>query len=175
MFINAEKDLQTHVHNPKITRIKNQNPRIRDLCFQEEVETQYLQCCRQPTNSNKWVTFARTEHKCGSRSRTCEARMDALRSSRKENTIWETVLCKLWQIRVSEVAFTWCIGSWRCHAVWRIQLSNFKNHDRYCKKGNYETALPWKSDHSPLSSNKQLTKARFLATTKRLEKTGKLE
>ena len=26
--INAEKDILTHVQNPKITRIKNQNPRI---------------------------------------------------------------------------------------------------------------------------------------------------
>ena len=40
--INAKKDVLTHVQNPKITRIKNQNPRIRGLRFQEEGETQGL-------------------------------------------------------------------------------------------------------------------------------------
>ena len=40
--INAEKDVLTHVPNPKITKIKNQNPRIRRLRFQEEGETQDL-------------------------------------------------------------------------------------------------------------------------------------
>ena len=40
--INAEKDILTHVQNPKITRIKNRNPRIRGLRFQEEGETQDL-------------------------------------------------------------------------------------------------------------------------------------
>ena len=40
--INAEKDVLTHVQNPKITRIKNQNPRIKGLRFQEEGETQDL-------------------------------------------------------------------------------------------------------------------------------------
>ena len=51
----------------------------------------------------------------------------------------------------------------------------FKDHIKYCKKGYYETALPLKLDHSPLPSNKQLKKARLLATTKRLEKMDKLE
>ena len=50
-----------------------------------------------------------------------------------------------------------------------------KDHIKYCKKGYYETALPWKPNHSPLPSNKQLTKARLLASTKRLEKMWKLE
>ena len=40
--INAENDVLTHVPNPKITKIKNQNPRIRRLRFQEEGETQDL-------------------------------------------------------------------------------------------------------------------------------------
>ena len=40
--INAENDVLTHVPNPKITKIKNQNPRIRPLRFQEEGETQDL-------------------------------------------------------------------------------------------------------------------------------------
>ena len=40
--INAEKDVLTHVPNPEITKIKNQNPRIRRLRFQEEGETQDL-------------------------------------------------------------------------------------------------------------------------------------
>ena len=40
--VNAENDVLTHVPNPKITKIKNQNPRIRPLRFQEEGETQDL-------------------------------------------------------------------------------------------------------------------------------------
>ena len=40
--INAEQDVLTHVQNPKITKIKNQNLRIRGLHFQEEGETQDL-------------------------------------------------------------------------------------------------------------------------------------
>ena len=40
--INAEKNVLTHVQNPKITRVKNQNPRIRGLRFLEESETQDL-------------------------------------------------------------------------------------------------------------------------------------
>ena len=35
----------------------------------------------------------------------------------------------------------------------------FKDHIKYCEKGYYETALPWKPDHPPLPCNKQLTKA----------------
>ena len=50
-----------------------------------------------------------------------------------------------------------------------------KDHIKYCEKGYYETALPWKPNHSPLPSNKQLTKARLLACTKSLEKMRKLE
>ena len=61
-----------------------------------------------------------------------------------------------------------------------MQLEEFnyqilKDHIKFCEKGYYETALPWKPNHSPLPSNKQLTKARLLASTKRLEKMGKLE
>ena len=51
----------------------------------------------------------------------------------------------------------------------------FNDHIKYCQKGYYETVLPWKPDHSPLPSNKQLTMALLLATTKRLEKMEKLE
>ena len=51
----------------------------------------------------------------------------------------------------------------------------FNDHIKYCEKGYYETVLPWKPDHSPLPSNKQLTTALLLATTKRLEKIEKLE
>ena len=56
--INAEKNILTHIQNPKITRIKSQNPRIRGLRFMEEGETQDLLshhawCCRLPTYSNK--------------------------------------------------------------------------------------------------------------------------
>ena len=40
--INTENNVLTHVQNPKITKIKNQNPRIRGLCFLEERETQDL-------------------------------------------------------------------------------------------------------------------------------------
>ena len=48
----------------------------------------------------------------------------------------------------------------------------FKDHIKYCEKRYYETALPWKPDHSPLPSNKQLTKTLLFATTKRLKKRG---
>ena len=51
----------------------------------------------------------------------------------------------------------------------------FNDHIKYCEKGYSKTVLPWKPDHSPLPSNKQLTTALFLATTKRLEKIEKLE
>ena len=37
--VNTEKDVLTHFQNPKITRIKNQNPRIKGLRLQEEGET----------------------------------------------------------------------------------------------------------------------------------------
>ena len=40
--VNAEKNVLTHTQNPKITRINNQNPRIRGLRFLEEGETQDL-------------------------------------------------------------------------------------------------------------------------------------
>ena len=40
--INAEKNVLTHIKNTKITSIKNQNPRIRGLCFLEEGESQDL-------------------------------------------------------------------------------------------------------------------------------------
>ena len=37
--VNTEKDVLTHLQNPKITRIKNRNPRIKGLRLQEEGET----------------------------------------------------------------------------------------------------------------------------------------
>ena len=40
--INAEKNVLTHAQNPKITRIKNQNRRIRVFRFLKEAETQDL-------------------------------------------------------------------------------------------------------------------------------------
>ena len=51
----------------------------------------------------------------------------------------------------------------------------FKDLSKHCKKGYCETAPPWKPGHSSLHSNKQLSKARLLATTKRLGKLGKLQ
>ena len=58
--INAEKSILTHVQNPNITRIKNQNPKIRGLRFPEEVgntrftsRSHHVWCCRLPTNLNK--------------------------------------------------------------------------------------------------------------------------
>ena len=41
--------------------------------------------------------------------------------------------------------------------------------------GYYETKLPWKEDHVPLPANKSLSAARLSSTTRKLEKTGKLE
>ena len=41
-FINTEKNVLIHVQNQKITRIKNQNARIRGLHFLEEDKTQDL-------------------------------------------------------------------------------------------------------------------------------------
>ena len=51
----------------------------------------------------------------------------------------------------------------------------FKDHIKYCKKGYFETVLPWILYYSPLPSKRQLNKARLFATTKRLEKMGELE
>ena len=51
----------------------------------------------------------------------------------------------------------------------------FKDLIKHCKKGYCETGPPWKPGHSSLHSNKQLSKARLLATTKRLGKLGKLQ
>ena len=63
--INAEKDVLTHVPNPKITKIKNQNPRIRRLRFQEEGETQDLLPAHimlgvsdyQEVRTNEWLVL----------------------------------------------------------------------------------------------------------------------
>lgn len=41
--------------------------------------------------------------------------------------------------------------------------------------GYYETKLPWKEDHVPLPANKNLSAARLVSTTRKLEKTGRLE
>ena len=43
------------------------------------------------------------------------------------------------------------------------------------ESGRFETRLPWKDDHVPLPTHKNLCKSRLLSTTRKLERMGRLE
>ena len=51
---------------------------------------------------------------------------------------------------------------------------DFTERIRKTEGGYYETRLPWKLDHLPLLSNKELATARLHSTTRRFEWVGKL-
>ena len=52
---------------------------------------------------------------------------------------------------------------------------SFKENLKCLDDGSYSTRLPWKSDHCPLPTNKNLALARLHSTTMKLEKLKKLE
>ena len=52
---------------------------------------------------------------------------------------------------------------------------DFSENLKQTENGSYVTRLPWKVDHPVLPENRDLAEARLRATTKRLEKIGKLE
>ena len=52
---------------------------------------------------------------------------------------------------------------------------SFKESLKYLDEGSYSTRLPWKSDHCPLPTTKNLVLARLHSTTRKLENLKKLE
>ena len=50
---------------------------------------------------------------------------------------------------------------------------SFKENLKCLDDGSYSTRLPWKSDHCPLPTNKNLALARLHSTTRKLEKLKK--
>ena len=52
---------------------------------------------------------------------------------------------------------------------------DFMNQLQRLEDGTYSTRLPWKLDHTPLPSNKDLTMSRLKSTTRKLEKMQRLE
>ena len=180
--INAEKNVLTHVQNPKITRIKNQNPRIRGLHFVEEGEThnllpihimlgvvdyQRIQINDSPviglnTNEDPVAEFMKLGWTlCGGVTRKTQFEKHYFVNDERSEF---QKLCSLDVLGLEDVM-----------QPEEFNHQTFRDHIKYCERGYCETALPWKPDHPPLLCNKQLTKARLLATTKRLEKMGKLE
>ena len=180
--INTENNVLTHVQNPKITKIKNQNPRIRGLCFLEERETQDLLFIHimlgiadyqriqtnEPlvlgmnTNMDPVAEFTKLGWTlCGGVTRKIQFEKQYFVNDEKSEF---QKLCSLDVLGLEDVI-----------QPEEFSHPTFKDHIKYCEKGYYETVLPWKLDHSPFPSNKQLTKAQLLATTNRLEKIGKLD
>ena len=51
----------------------------------------------------------------------------------------------------------------------------FVNQLQQLEDGTYSTRLPWKLDHAPLPSNKELTMGRLKSTPRKLEKMQRLE
>ena len=51
----------------------------------------------------------------------------------------------------------------------------FKDHLQRLDDGTYSTRSPWKPDHPPLLSNKQLTIGRLRSTTQKLERMQRLK
>ena len=128
--INTEKNVLTHVQNQKVIIIKNQNPRIRGLRFLEEGKTQDLLPVQTMLSVANYQRIRTNELPVLGLNTNINpvAEFTKLRwmlcgGNHKENTIWETVICKWWKVRVSEVVFIWCTRSRRCQATWRIQPS----------------------------------------------------
>ena len=59
--------------------------------------------------------------------------------------------------------------------VQQLFHEDFKDHLQRLDDGTYSTRLPWKSDHPPLPSNKQLTIGRLRSTTQKLERMQRLK
>ena len=177
--INAEKDVPTHDQNPKIIKIKNQIPRIRGLCFQEEGETQdflpvhimlgvtdsqQIRTNEPPglavnTNTDPVAEFTKLEWMLyGGVAKNPQFEKQYFLNDEK---LEFQKLCSLDVQGLEDVMQSE-----------ELNHKTFKDHIKYYEKGYFETVLPWKEHHSPLPSNKQLTKAQLLATSERLKKWG---
>ena len=177
--INAEKDVPTHHQNRKIIKIKNQIPRIRGLCFQEEGETQdflpahimlgvsdyqQIRINESPgvalnTNTDPVAEFTKLEWMLyGGVAKKPQFEKQFFLNDEK---LEFQKLCSLDVQGLEDVMQSE-----------ELNHKTFKDNIKYYEKGYFETVLPWKADHSPLPSNKQLTKAQLLATSERLKKWG---
>ena len=149
--INAEKDILAHVQNPKITRMKNQNPRFSGLCFQEEGETQDL----FPVH----VILSAADYQ---RIRTNEPPVLGLNTNTDpiaEFTKLEWTLCrgvarktqfqKQYFVNDEKSEFQrLCsldvLGLEDAIQPGEFNHQTFKDHIKQCEKGYYETVVPWK-------------------------------
>ena len=124
--------------------------------------------------SNKWATSVRTEHKYGSRSRIWETWVDALRGVTRKTQFDKQYFVNHEKTEFQKLCSLDVLGLDVMQPD-EFNHQTFKDQIKYYGKGYYGTALPWKLDHSPLPSNKQLTNAQLLATIKRFQKMQKLD
>ena len=182
--INAEKDVLTYLPNPNIQALKRQHGRLRRLPFSEE-ETEgesipvhiilgaadYLRIrTTEPlilgANPNKdpgaeftmlgWTIYGRQLL-----SEFGPEKQFLLKTGQEEFE-------KLCSLDVLGLADTGTKRETEIHEDFIQQLNK-------TPAGYYETKLPWKEDHVPLTTNKSLSASRLISTTRKLEKTGKLQ
>ena len=182
--INAEKDVLTHLPNPRIEALKKQQCRLRRLEFSEEgTESDSIEVhiilgaadyqrvrTSEPLilglNPDKdpgaeftmlgWTVYGRQLlSECG------PEKQFLLKTGQEEFE-------KLCSLDVLGLADKEARGESKLHEDFIQQLNK-------TPAGYYETKLPWKEDHVPLPVNKNLSAARLVSTTRKLEKTGMLE
>ena len=182
--INTEKDVLTHLPNPCIEALKKQQCRLRRLEFSEEgtesdsievhiilgaADYQRVQTSEPlilGLNPDKdpgaefmmlgWTVYGRQLlSECG------PEKQFLMKTGQDE---FEK-LCSLDVLGLADKAAR---GESKLHEDFIQQLNK-------TPAGYYETKLLWKEDHVPLPVNKNLSVAQLVSTTRRLEKTGRLE
>ena len=181
--VNAKKGILSYLPNPNIQALKRQYGRLRRLTFSEEgtesdsmpvhvilgaADYQRIRTTEPlilGANPDKdpgaeftmhgWTVYRRQLEEEGSEKQFF------LKTDQEE-------FAKLCWLDVLGLTDTGTTEDTRIHEDFLQQL-------RRTSSGYYETKLPWKEDHVPLPANKSLAAARLGSTTRKLEKTGKLQ
>ena len=181
--INAEKPILSYLSNPRIPELKLKNSRIRRLVFSEEAAkaeklpihvilgAAYIQGIKitEPTvlgsnpDTDPGAEFTLLGCVIAGRSiftNTGEKKGFFLNSSQHGFV----QMCSQEVFGLAGLVNTQELF----HADFLDQLQRLED-------GTYSTRLPWKLDHAPLPTNKELSKGRLRSTTRKLERMQRLE
>ena len=183
--LNAEKNVLTYLPNPNIRTLKEQHGRFRRLIFSEEetrsesmpvhiilgaadyqrvrtVEPPVLGTIPDKDPGAEFTMLGWTMYGRQPATEVCPEKQFFLKSGQEE---FEQ-LCSLDVLGLADAVKS--KDTTRIHDDFIQQLKQTEN-------GYYETKLPWKEDHVPLPTNKNLATARLHSTTRKLEKIGRLQ
>jgi len=183
--MNAEKHVLTHLPNPNIKALKKQCGRFRRLTFSEEA-----------TRSDTLPVHIILGAADYQRVRTTEPLVlgaDPDKDPGAEFTMLGWMVCGRRPVTESVIAekqFLLTTGQEEFEKLGSLDILGLKDirspknkniHEDFLQQlhkmqgGFYDTRLPWKEDHVPVPTNKNLSVARLNSTIRKLESMGKLE